>query len=352
MFIIENEKEKLGLKPMNCPGHCLIFKHDTKSYRDLPIRLADFGVLHRNEVSGALSGLTRVRRFQQDDAHIFCTSDQIFDEVLSVLQFMKKIYGIFGFKFSLVLSTRPKKYLGELELWNRAEQSLEQVLNAFGHPWKINPEDGAFYGPKIDIKVSDALKRRHQCATIQLDFQLPIRFDLQYQTSSMEKDSKERPVMIHRAILGSLERFIAVLTEHTAGKWPFWISPRQVMVVPISLHFTDYANQIRNHLESLGFYCDVDLSTLTLNKKIREAQIAQYNFILVVGEEEQKTGSVDVRTRDNMRHGKKTLEEIVQIFNDLSSNYTLDPDLSALNLSSENESETEILVKEHDDEFL
>eukprot|EP00475_Leptophrys_vorax_P004136 TRINITY_DN12468_c0_g2_i2.p1 TRINITY_DN12468_c0_g2~~TRINITY_DN12468_c0_g2_i2.p1 ORF type:complete len:791 (-),score=237.06 TRINITY_DN12468_c0_g2_i2:42-2414(-) len=358
MFIFEVEKQQFGLKPMNCPGHCLMFKHQTRSYRDLPIRMADFGVLHRNEVSGALTGLTRVRRFQQDDAHIFCRRDQIYDEVLSVLNFMEKIYGIFGFKFSLALSTRPAKALGDLELWNQAEKALENVLNKFGHPWTINPGDGAFYGPKIDIRVTDALKRKHQCATIQLDFQLPLRFELQYKTAITDKslgDTHEPPVMIHRAILGSVERFIAVLTEHTGGKWPFWVSPRQAMVIPISLNFSDYASEVHKLIHEAGYYCDVDLSTLTLNNKVRLAQESQYNYILVVGGEEVESKTVDVRTRDNKRRGKKTIEELLADFADLTSTFHMDEDLE---LPEEKEDEkVEALVQnlkpaETEEDFL
>eukprot|EP00835_Amoeboradix_gromovi_P000351 NODE_12_length_45166_cov_0.552511.p6 type:complete len:565 gc:universal NODE_12_length_45166_cov_0.552511:27322-25628(-) len=215
MFSFDVEKEKFALKPMNCPGHCLMFKNRDRSYRELPLRLADFGVLHRNEFSGALSGLTRVRRFCQDDAHIFCTINQIKQEMLGCLDFLKEVYGVFGFKFDLRLSTRPEKYLGEVETWNEAEKLLQSALDEFGNPWTINEGDGAFYGPKIDITVKDALNRSHQCATIQLDFQLPQRFGLEYRSET----GLDRPVMIHRAILGSVERMFAVLLEHYAGKW-------------------------------------------------------------------------------------------------------------------------------------
>ncbi|KAH9773424.1 threonine--tRNA ligase 1 [Citrus sinensis] len=231
----EIEKQEFGLKPMNCPGHCLMFDHKVRSYRELPLRLADFGVLHRNEASGALTGLTRVRRFQQDDAHIFCRESQ-----------------------------RPEKYLGDLATWEKAEAALTEALNEFGKPWQINEGDGAFYGPKIDISVSDALKRKFQCATLQLDFQLPDRFNLGY--SAEDEAKTERPVMIHRAILGSVERMFAILLEHYKGKWPFWLSPRQAIVCPVSEKSQPYALQVR------------------------EAQLAQYNFILVVGEEEAKSG--------------------------------------------------------------
>eukprot|EP01087_Luapelamoeba_hula_P000675 TRINITY_DN10501_c0_g1_i1.p1 TRINITY_DN10501_c0_g1~~TRINITY_DN10501_c0_g1_i1.p1 ORF type:complete len:607 (-),score=68.43 TRINITY_DN10501_c0_g1_i1:131-1951(-) len=232
MFTFQCDNQDFALKPMNCPGHCLLFGHRSRSYRELPLRVADFGVLHRNELSGALTGLTRVRRFQQDDAHIFCMPSQIEAEITSCLGFMQHVYGIFGYEFDLELSTRPENFLGEVELWNKAEAQLKAVLEAFGKPWILNPGDGAFYGPKIDIHIRDALRRSHQCATIQLDFQLPIRFELEYMTGEVGAEV-ERPVMIHRAILGSVERMFAILVEHTGGKWPFWLSPRQVIIIPI-----------------------------------------------------------------------------------------------------------------------
>eukprot|EP00762_Andalucia_godoyi_P008308 ANDGO_07335.mRNA.1 putative threonine--tRNA ligase 1 len=317
MFAFEVEKEVFALKPMNCPGHCLMFAHRTRSWRELPIRFADFGVLHRNEFSGALSGLTRVRRFQQDDAHIFCMSSQITSEIRGALQFMKEVYGIFGLGFELRLSTRPAKFLGDVELWNRAEDQLREALGEFGEPWSVNPGDGAFYGPKIDVTVLDALKRKHQCATIQLDFQLPIRFNLEFQGES----SVERPVMIHRAIFGSVERFIAVLTEHTAGKWPFWVSPRQVILVPVSEHYLEYAMEINTRLLKEGFWSTVDTTDRTLSKKVREAQLSQHNFILVVGKEELEAKTVNVRTRDNVVHGSKTIDDLVADFKQLCAEY-------------------------------
>ena len=231
MFTFESEKELFALKPMNCPGHCLLFDSAVRSWRELPLRLADFGVLHRNELSGALTGLTRVRRFQQDDAHIFCRAEQIEQEVSAAIDFMKTVYSVFGFTFDMVLSTRPDQYLGDLKDWDQAEAALAAALDKFGQKWERNEGDGAFYGPKIDITVKDALNRLYQCATIQLDFQLPNRFDLHY---TSDTGAKVKPVIIHRAIFGSLERFIAILTENFGGKWPFWLSSRQAIVLPIS----------------------------------------------------------------------------------------------------------------------
>ncbi|KAG8192694.1 hypothetical protein JTE90_009719 [Oedothorax gibbosus] len=312
MFSFEVEKQTFALKPMNCPGHCLIFDTRPRSWRELPLRMADFGVLHRNEISGALTGLTRVRRFQQDDAHIFCTPEQISSEIKGCLEFLKHVYGVFGFSFKLKLSTRPDDYLGEIEMWNDAEKQLTESLEAFGEPWSLNPGDGAFYGPKIDITVTDALRRQHQCATIQLDFQLPIRFNLNYDSVAGEK----RPVIIHRAILGSVERMIAILTENYGGKWPFWLSPRQSIVVPVGPMFEDYAQKVSSEISKAGFICDMDVDQGdTMNKKIRNAQIQQYNFIFVVGEREKTSNTVNVRTRDNVVHGEFSIADVISKFN-------------------------------------
>lgn len=317
MFVFDVEGQEFALKPMNCPSHCVMFDHRLRSYRELPIRYADCGVLHRNELSGALTGLTRVRRFQQDDAHIFCREDQIKKEVIDFLQFMKYVYDIFGIKFNLELSTRPAKAMGEIEQWNQAEAQLAEALDEFigkGN-WRENPGDGAFYGPKIDIMITDALKRQHQCATVQLDFQLPIRFNLKYRSD--DEELYKRPVIIHRAIYGSLERFVAVLVEHYAGKFPFWLSPRQILVVTVGAAFVDYGYEVKDKLFRAGFDVDIEDSGKTLNKKIREGQMAHYNFILVVGATEKETNSVNIRTRDNKVHGTKTIDEAIAMFKNL-----------------------------------
>jgi len=324
MFCFEVEGQEWAMKPMNCPAHCLMFGAAIRSYRELPIRYADFGVLHRNELSGALTGLTRVRRFQQDDAHIFCREDQITKEVLGALNFMKYVYSIFGMTYKLELSTRPKKALGERELWDKAEASLEDALNIFNGKgnWRLNPGDGAFYGPKIDIKVMDAMDRVHQCATVQLDFQLPIRFDLKYTTDSKEEGKQfARPIIVHRAMLGSVERMFAVLCEHWAGKWPFWISPRQAMVIPIHKDFGEYADGIRQRLHDEKIYADVDLSKATFQKKVRNAQIAQYNFQLVVGKSEVENGTVNIRTRENKVEGEMKVDDMIEMFKRLRDEY-------------------------------
>jgi threonyl-tRNA synthetase len=315
MFTFDVEKDTFGLKPMNCPGHCLMFGHRERSHRELPWRVADFGVLHRNEASGALTGLTRVRRFQQDDAHIFCRADQIVDEIEGLFDFLRSMYGLLGMTFKMKLSTRnPEKFMGSLSDWERAESSLKAALDNFaaapgGTPWEYNHGDAAFYGPKIDIKIADSMKREWQCATIQLDFQLPQNFGLEYmtaegaakkdaeaaekpapaaegQTEISKKDKAKtltpgcaRPVMIHRAMAGSIERFIAVLIEHFGGKWPFWLSPRQILIVPVGVGFYEYAKEVQGIFHKEKFFVDVDLSGNTLQKKIRTGQLAQYNFI-------------------------------------------------------------------------
>ncbi|CAA0831400.1 Threonine--tRNA ligase- mitochondrial [Striga hermonthica] len=314
MFVFEVEKQEFGLKPMNCPGHCLIFDHRVRSYRELPLRLADFGVLHRNEASGALTGLTRVRRFQQDDAHIFCRESQVKDEVKSVLEFISYVYEVFGFTFDLKLSTRPEKYLGDLEVWEKAEAALAEALNEFGKPWEINEGDGAFYGPKIDISVSDAMRRKFQCATLQLDFQLPARFNLSY--SAEDETKRERPVMIHRAILGSVERMFAILLEHYKGKWPFWLSPRQSIVCTVSDTYVPYALEIRDRIHEAGFFVDIDTTDRTVPKKVREAQLAQYNYILVVGAQETGTGKVSLRVRGGNEFESISVEGLLNLFKD------------------------------------
>jgi len=247
---------------------------------------------------------------------------QIKSEIKGALEFLSHVYGIFGFSFDLKLSTRPDKYLGEIETWNKAEKQLEEALNEFGQKWTLNPADGAFYGPKIDITIQDALRRSHQCATIQLDFQLPERFNLHFVTAD-ETGTKDRPVIIHRAILGSVERMIAILTESFGGKWPFWISPRQSIVITVSDNFDVYAHKVRDEIYAAGFECDFDSdSGSTLNKKIRNAQLANYNFILVIGEKEQQRNTVNVRTRDNKVHGEVSVDDVIKRFKEMDASKT------------------------------
>ncbi|XP_007531615.2 threonine--tRNA ligase, mitochondrial isoform X2 [Erinaceus europaeus] len=302
--------DMLALKPMNCPAHCLMFAHRPRSWRELPLRLADFGALHRAEASGSLGGLTRLRCFQQDDAHIFCTSDQLEVEIRGCLDFLRSVYSVLGFSFHLALSTRPPGFLGEPHLWDQAEQVLQQALEEFGEPWKLSPGDGAFYGPKIDVHLHDALGRPHQCGTIQLDFQLPLRFDLQYKGQAGAMD---RPVLIHRAVLGSVERMLGVLAESCGGKWPLWLSPFQVVVIPVGPRQEEYAKEVQQNLKAAGLVGDLDADTgLTLSRRVRQAQLAHYNFQFVVGQKEQKKRTVNVRTRDNCRLGERDLAEAVQ----------------------------------------
>jgi len=252
-----------------------------------------------------------VRRFQQDDAHIFCQADKIKDEIIAAFEFMKAVYGIFDFKFDLELSTRPEKYLGSLEVWERAEKALAEVLDSTGEKWKLNPGDGAFYGPKIDIHITDAIGRSHQCATIQLDFNLPERFKLEFQTET----GVERPVMIHRAILGSVERFMAILIEHVAGKWPLWLSPRQFLVVPISDKFNEYAEHVQRAFHQAGFFIETELSEKTFAKKMMNARQQNFhNYYLVVGEKERDEGTVNIRTRENEVVGAKSIAEAIADF--------------------------------------
>uniref|UniRef100_A0A669E104 threonine--tRNA ligase n=1 Tax=Oreochromis niloticus TaxID=8128 RepID=A0A669E104_ORENI len=308
MFTVKSEgSQTYALKPMNCPAHCLMFEQRVRSWRELPLRWADFGALHRNELSGALGGLTRVRRFCQDDAHIFCTPEQLEEEIVTCLDFVRSVYQVFGFSFHCLLSTRPTPCLGEPEQWDTAEQQLERSLQQFGERWELNPGDGAFYGPKIDIQIKDAIGRQHQCATIQLDFQLPIRFDLQY----VGRDGQlHRPVMIHRAVLGSLERMIAILAENFGGKWPLWLSPAQVAVIPVGGNNESYGRQVSFH--EAGFMADLnDDEGATLNKKIRSAQLAQYNYIFVVGDKERESGTVNVRSRGGKQLGRRPTEEVL-----------------------------------------
>lgn len=301
------------LKPMNCPAHCLLFGHAPRSYRELPIRYADFGTLHRNELEGALSGLTRVRRFHQDDGHVFCREDQIEQEVDDCLDFMQTVYGLFGFNFSVSLSTRPEKFLGEVEAWDRAEKQLMGAIERAGMPWSLKAGDGAFYGPKIDVTVLDAHHREHQCATIQLDFQLPLRFDLKYHTSN---GSTERPVIVHRAVLGSLERMFAVIIEHYAGSWPLWLSPRQVLVCSVSNASENYAKQVKLSLRKRGLHADEDTSDNALKKKIKDGTGLKYNYVVVVGDSEAESNTVTFRERGSHQLQKMRTAEFETLLMD------------------------------------
>ena len=305
MFLVESEGEQMGLKAMNCPGHMLIFGSEMRSYRDLPIRYHEQTPLHRNEASGVLSGLTRVRQFSQDDGHCFVMESQIGDEVEQVLRLVKRVYGDFGMKPEMKLSTRPPEYLGSIEQWNHAEAELKRALDAIGEPYTINEGDGAFYGPKIDFDVVDAIGRKWQCATIQLDYQIPQRFDLKYVGAD---NAEHRPVVIHRAIYGSFERFIALLIEHFAGAWPLWLAPVQAVVLPISDRHRDYAAGVRDKLVAAGLRVDLDDRQEKIGFKIREAQLQKVPYMLVAGDRESSEGTVAVRSRSGGDLGARPVD--------------------------------------------
>lgn len=309
MFIFDDHDTQVGLKAMNCPSHMLIFKSQRHSYRDLPLRIHDQGVLHRNEKSGALSGLTRVRMFCQDDAHLFVTPDQIENELRTLLSMAKNTYKVFDMRFSKVyLSTRPEDYMGELEMWNRAEASLEKVIQEAGLHYEINAGDGAFYGPKIDFIIEDALGREWQTATVQLDFQLPLRFELKYVD---ENNEMQTPIVIHRAIYGSLERFMGVLIEHYAGAFPTWLAPIQCHVINLGEAHLDYAKTTHQQLLKAGIRSHLDIRNESVNYKIREAQVQQVPYMLVLGDREMEAGTVAVRHLREGNQGAVPLDEFI-----------------------------------------
>jgi len=309
MYFTEVDERQFAVKPMNCPAHCLMFAEGRPSYRDLPLRLADFGRLHRYELSGAVAGLTRVRSFAQDDAHIFCTPDQIQQEVLDVVRMVVECYELFGFEMSIVLSTRPENRAGEDALWDRAEAALQSALDRSGRSYTLAEGDGAFYGPKIDFIIDDALGRQHQLGTIQLDYVLPERFDLTYIDQA---DREARPVMIHRAMLGSLERFIGILIEHCAGAFPFWLAPEQVRVLSITERAADYANKVREKLQESGLRAATDVRNEKIGAKIRQAQVEKTPVMLVVGDREAEAGTVAVRLRRAGDQGAVTQSEFLE----------------------------------------
>lgn len=321
MYFSEVDNAKFALKPMNCPGHMLIFKNKLHSYRDLPIRMGEFGQVHRHEFSGALNGLLRVRTFCQDDAHIFVTPDQIESEIKSVIELVDYIYKTFGFEYDIELSTRPEDSMGEDRLWELAESSLESVLKQLNFTYKVNEGDGAFYGPKIDFHIKDALKRSHQCATIQLDFQLPEKFDLNYIN---EKNEKQRPVVIHRAIFGSLDRFFGILIEHFGGAFPTWLAPVQVKIVPVSVQaHEEYAQHIKETLRESGIRVEIDNRNQKLGYKIREAQVAKVPYILVIGDNEVQNKSVNVRKYGEEKSQTVELEEFTNALTSEITNKTV-----------------------------
>lgn len=313
MYFTNVDETTYALKPMNCPGHMLIFKNSLHSYRELPIRISEFGQVHRHELSGALNGMMRVRTFCQDDAHLFVLPEQIEDEISRVISLIDYVYQVLGFEYKVELSTRPEDSMGSEELWNQAEQSLRNVLDKLGIHYDVNEGDGAFYGPKIDFHILDALKRSWQCGTIQLDFQMPEKFDLSY---IGEDNQKHRPVVIHRALYGSIERFIGILTEHFAGSSPLWLAPVQAKLLPVSENYLDYAFQVKKSLERAGIRVEVDVRNEKLGYKVREAQLEKIPYMLVLGENEKNSESVSVRKRGEGDLGSKSILAIIEQINE------------------------------------
>ena len=294
MYTTVIDGEDYAIKPMNCPGGMLVYKSEPHSYRDLPLRMAELGLVHRHEMSGALHGLFRVRCFTQDDAHIFMTPDQMKDEIKNVVKLFDEIYSTFGLTYQIELSTMPEDHMGDEKDWKFAEDTLQAAITEMGKDFVINAGDGAFYGPKLDFHLADSLGRTWQCGTIQLDFQMPERFDLEYVG---EDGEKHRPVMIHRALLGSIERFIGVITEHFAGAFPVWLSPVQVKVLPVTDRAAEYADQVAAQLTENGFRVEVDHRNEKIGKKIREAQLEKTPYMLVVGDRDMENGTVSPRHR-------------------------------------------------------
>ncbi len=318
MYIFKVEKDEYVIKPMNCPAHMLIYKSKTRSYRDLPMRYFELGNVHRREKSGVLHGLLRVRGFTQDDAHIFCLPEQVEKEIVGVIDFVIDTMKVFGFiDYKIDLSTRPPKFIGSFKIWDEATNALKKALESKGMTYDINEGEGAFYGPKIDIMVKDALGRPWQCATVQCDFALPERFDLAY----ISKDGKkERPVMLHRVILGSMERFLGTLIEHYAGAFPVWLSPQQVTVIPITERAHDYADETLSRLQEEGIRAEVDKRNEKLQYKIREKETQKLPYMLIVGDKEKETGTVSLRARKEGNLGSIKLEEFLSRIKDEIAN--------------------------------
>ena len=308
MYTSMIDDKEFALKPMNCPGGMLVYKSEGHSYRDLPLRVGELGRVHRHELSGALHGLMRVRAFTQDDAHIFMLPEQIKSEILGVIKLIDEVYGTLGFKYNVELSTRPEDSMGSDEEWNMAESSLKEALDEGGLDYKINEGDGAFYGPKIDFHIEDSLGRSWQCGTIQLDFQLPQRFELEYIGSDGEK---HRPIVIHRVIFGSIERFIGILIEHFAGKFPVWLAPVQVKVLPISDNFVEYGSEVIGKLREAGIRCEIDNRSEKIGYKIREARNERVPYMIIIGEQEKNHGNISLRSREGGDEGSTSLEEFI-----------------------------------------
>jgi len=295
IFLTDYEKREFAVKPMNCPGGLLVYKNKSKSYKDLPFKVGEMGIVHRQELSGVLGGLFRVIQFIQDDAHVYCNEKQLEKEILEIMKLVDRIYSQFGFKYDIELSTRPGKRIGNDKIWDKAEKALENVLKKNKYKYKLNKGDGAFYGPKIDFHLTDSLGRKWQCGTIQLDFSMPERFDIVY----TDKDNKKkRPVMLHRAIYGSLERFIGILIEHLNGNFPAWLSPVQVKILPMADKNVKASEKVKEKLKEEGIRVEVDDRVESMSKKVRDAQVEKVNYMITIGEKEEKTGTIAVRTRD------------------------------------------------------
>ena len=309
MYTTVIDDTDFAVKPMNCPGGMLVYKTEPHSYRDLPLRVGELGLVHRHELSGVLHGLFRVRCFTQDDAHIFMTWDQMKDEIKNVMSLFDEVYSVFGLSYEIEVSTMPEDHMGDVKDWDFATETLKEAVTEMGKTYTINEGDGAFYGPKLDFHLADSLGRTWQCGTIQLDMQLPERFELEYTGSDNEK---HRPVMIHRVVLGSIERFLGIITEHFAGAFPLWLSPVQVAVIPVSNAFNDYAVHVAEELEKVGIRVNNDLRNEKMGYKIREAQLAKTPYMLVVGEKEENSGTVAVRARVQGEGGEMTLEDFIE----------------------------------------
>lgn len=311
MYTSKIDEKEFAIKPMNCPGGLLVYKNGLHSYRDFPLRLGELGQVHRHEASGALNGLFRVRTFTQDDAHIFLTEDQLEEEIIRLIAFIDRVYNIFGLSYEIELSTRPEeKYIGSIEVWNKAEEALAKACEHAGKTCKVNPGDGAFYGPKLDFHVKDSLGRVWQCGTIQLDMNLPERFDITY----VDKDgSKKRPIMLHRVIFGSIERFIGIITEHFAGHFPTWLAPVQVNIIPVNCEYhLEYAEKVKEALEQIGVRVEIDSRDEKLGYRMRESQLRKIPYNLVLGDQEKDTETVNVRKFGQKEEQKIKLEEFVQ----------------------------------------
>lgn len=308
MYTLEIDEEDFAIKPMSCPGGMLVYKSQPRSYKELPMRLGELGLVHRNEKSGTLHGLMRVRALTQDDAHIFMTEEQVIGEIQNVAKLIDEVYAKFGFEYSVEVSTRPEKSIGSDEEWELATNALKNAMDAIGVPYTINEGDGAFYGPKLDFHLKDSIGRTWQCGTIQLDFQLPQRFQIEYIGPDGEA---HRPIMIHRVVFGSIERFIGILIEHYAGKFPLWLSPVQVKILPIAERFIDYAEKVAEELNRAGLRCEIDYRSEKIGYKIREAQLDKVPYMLIIGQKEVDAGEISVRSRDCGDKGSMLITQFI-----------------------------------------